>query len=564
MTITGPDSITLILFKIVGGVALLLWGTRMVKLGFTRAYATSLRQVIAKNTQNRFTAFLSGLGVTAVLQSSTATALVLASFASKGMIGTAAGLAVMIGADVSTTLVAQVLTFDLSWLMPAFLICGVTLHHFYEHGGRNKHLARALIGLGLILLSLSTIKQTALPLGQSETLPMILGPLEKEPMLALIVAALLTWLLHSSLASVLIISSLAGSGIISLKLGMLLVLGSNLGGSIIPLAMTFNMGIAARRITSGNTIMRITTVLLMVPFVPLVSELLGDLPSTTSREVVHFHMFFNLVLAALFLPVVPYLAILCEKMNKESDKAPDPSTPQYLNDADLNSPTIALAAAARETLRMAEIVEEMFIDLMRALKKDNEKLLEQIHERDNVVDALHNEIKLYLTRVNEEALDPKESDRLLQILGFSTNLEHIGDIIDNSLIDIVKSKINKQHRFSEEGFREITAFHQAILNNMKLAQTIFISEDPKLARQLVEGKKTVREAEKKSTEQHIKRLRSRLADTMSTSALHTDIIRDFRRINSHITTVAYSIIDTAEQYKDKRRPETPEETPASA
>ena len=181
-----------------------------------------------------------------------------------------------------------------------------------------------------------------------------------------------------------------------------------------------------------------------------------------------------------------------------------------------------------------------------------------------MVDALHNEIKLYLTRVNEEALDPKESDRLLQILGFSTNLEHIGDIIDNSLIDIVKNKINKQHRFSEEGFQEITAFHQAILNNMKLSQTIFISEDPKLARQLVEGKKTVREAEKKSTEQHIKRLRSRLADTMSTSALHTDIIRDFRRINSHITTVAYSIIDTAEQYKDKRRPETPEETPASA
>ena len=555
-------SITLILFKIIGGVALLLWGTRMVKLGFTRAYATSLRQVIAKNTKNRFTAFLSGLGVTAVLQSSTATALVLSSFASKGMIGTAAGLAVMIGADVSTTLVAQILTFDLSWLMPAFLVCGVTLHHFYEHGGRNKHLARALIGLGLILLSLSTIKQTALPLGESEILPLLLKPLEKEPMLALLFAGLLTWLLHSSLASVLIISSFAGSGIMSVKLGMLLVLGANLGGSIIPLAMTFKMGVAARRITSGNTIMRIITVLLMVPLIPLISVLFGDLPTTTAREIVHFHTFFNIVLALIFLPVIPVLATFCEKINKEGEQQADPSTPQYLNDADLHSPTIALAAAARETLRMAEIVEDMFVDTMRALKKDNEKLLEQIHERDDVVDELHNQIKLYLTKVNEEALDPKESDRLLQILGFSTNLEHIGDIIDNSLIDIVKAKITSNHRFSEEGFIEITAFHQAILNNLKLAQTIFISQDPKLARQLVEGKKTVREAEKKSTEQHIKRLRERVADTMSTSALHTDIIRDFRRINSHITTVAYSILDTAEQYKDVRRPEIPDEQTA--
>ncbi|MCB1592488.1 MAG: Na/Pi cotransporter family protein [Alphaproteobacteria bacterium] len=525
----------------------------MVKLGFTRAYATSLRKIIAKNTKNRFFAFLSGLGVTAVLQSSTATAMVLVSFASRGMIATAAGLAVMIGADVSTTLVAQILTFDLSWLMPAFLIVGVTLHHFYEHGGRNKHLARALIGLGLILLSLSTIKQTALPLGESETLPVILGPLEKEPMLALLVAGLITWLLHSSLAAVLIVSSLAGSGIISLKLGMLLVLGANLGGAVIPFVMTYKMGTAARRITSGNMIMRISTVILMVPFIPLITEYFGNLPSTTAREVVHFHTFFNIALAAIFLPLVTPLARFCEQINKEAEQDEDPSRPQYLDEADLSSPTIALASAARETLRMAEMVEDMFVDTMKALKKDNDKLAEKVHEQDDVVDSLHNAIKLYLTKVNEEALDPKESDRLLQILSYSTNLEHIGDIIDNSLLDIVNEKIKSQHRFSAEGFQEIIGFHNTILNNMKLAQTIFISEDPKLARQLVEGKKLVREAEKKSTRQHIQRLRERLPDTMSTSALHTDIIRDLRRINSHITTVAYSILDTAEKFKDQRR-----------
>ncbi len=530
----------------------------MVKLGFTRAYATSLRRIIAKNTNNRFSAFLSGLGVTAVLQSSTATALVLASFASKGMIGTAAGLAVMIGADVSTTLVAQILTFDLSWLMPAFLIVGVTLHHFYEHGGRNKHLARAFIGLGLILLSLSTIKQTAMPLGESETLPVLLGPLEREPMLALAFAGIITWLLHSSLAAVLIISSFAGTGIISLHLGLLLVLGANLGGAVIPFAMTYKMGAAARRITSGNMIMRITTVLVMVPFISLIIDGMEELPTTTSREIVHFHTFFNLMLALLFMPFVGPLANFCEKINIEAEDDDEEVKPQYLDDAALDSPTIALAAAARESLRMAEIVETMFTDSLEALRKDNTKLLDEIRAMDDDVDLLHNAIKMYLTRVNEESLDPKESDRLLQILSYSTNLEHIGDVIENSLLDIISSKVNSQHRFSEEGFSEIIDFHKAILKNMKLSQTIFISEDPKLARQLVEGKKQVREAERKSTVKHIKRLRERDPETLSTSALHTDIMRDFRRINSHITTVAYSILNNAEQYKDKRATEKPD------
>lgn len=527
----------------------------MVKTGFTRAYATSLRKAIAANTSNRMKAFMAGLCVTAILQSSTATALVVTSFASKQMISTTAGLAVMIGADISTTLVAQILTFDLSWLMPTLLLAGVTLHHFYEHGGRNKHVARALIGLGLILLSLSMIKQSALPLGDSEILPIILQPLEKEPLLALLVAAMITWLLHSSLAAVLIISSLASGNLISVHLGLLLVLGANLGGSFIPFAMTWKMGAEARRITTGNLIMRVCSIVIILPFMSIILDMMGDMGIAGSREIVHFHTFFNVLLAVIFLPFVVPLSKLCIKLNPRNEEAEqDNSTrPLYLDESALDSPTIALACAARETLRAAEIVEEMFIDSMTALKKDDLKLVEKIREADNRVDTLHNAIKIYLTRVNEETLDPKESDRFVQILGFSTNLEHVGDIIENSLLDIIKAKVEKNHRFSVEGFKEITDFHQIILKNMKIAQAIFMSEDPKLARQLVEGKKSVRLAAQQSAQKHFKRLKSGLPETISTSALHTDIIRDYRRVNTYITTVAYAILDNAETHKKKRK-----------
>lgn len=551
------DSITITMLKIIGSVALLLWGTRMVKLGFTRAYATSLREIIAKSTNNRLKAFLAGLGVTAVLQSSTATALVVTSFASKGMISTAAALSVMIGADISTTLVAQILTFDMSWLMPCFLISGVALHHFYEQGGRRKHIARALIGLGLILLSLSQIKQSALPLGSSDNLPLLLKPLEHEPLMALIVAALITWLLHSSLAAVLIISSFATSGLISLHLGLLLVLGANLGGAFIPFIMTIKMGAAARRITTGNMIMRISSIILILPFITAINEIMGgNIGTAGSREIVHFHTLFNVILALLFLPLVVVLSKICIKLNPETEDPNDLTIcPQYLDESALNSPTIALAGAARETLRMAEIVEHMFVESMIALKKDDMKLIEKIRADDDAVDTLNNAVKLYLTRVNEEALDPKESDRLVQILSFSTNLEHVGDVIENSLLEIVKIKIESNHRFSTEGFKEIQDFHHIILKNMKIAHAIFMSEDPKLARQLVEGKKDVRNAAKESTEKHFRRLKSGLPETISTSALHNDIIRDYRRVNSYITTVAYAILENAEKHKRRRRDE---------
>lgn len=527
----------------------------MVKNGFTRAYATSLQRVIATNTSNRLKAFIAGLGVTAILQSSTATTMICASFASKKMIGTTAALAVIIGADVSTTLVAQILTFDLSWIMPVFLFLGVFLHKRYEHKGRRRHIARALIGLGLILLSLSIIKQSAAPLKGSDVLPLILHPLESEPLLALLVAGCITYILHSSLAAVLLIASFTSSGLVTFNLGLLLVLGANLGGAIIPYIMTLKMDAQARRLTTGNIIMRVSCVLMMLPLVPLIVSIFNDIEVAQSREIIHFHTIFNIFLALVFLPLISPLSKFCKKIVPDDEiKKKDDEKALYLDETALESPTIALAGAARETLRIAKIVEEMFNDSMVALKTEDPDLIKRIKKADQTVDILHSAIKLYLTRVSEETLDPKESDRFVQILSFSTNLEHIGDVIEGSITELVQIKINTKNRFSDQGFQEIKDFHQTILNNMKIAQAIFMSEDPKLARQLVEGKKAIRKAAQESTERHFKRLRQGIPETHSTSSLHTDIIRDYRRINSYVTTVAYSIVENAKKHRAERKP----------
>lgn len=521
----------------------------MVRIGFSRAYGTALRTMISHGTSNRLRAFFSGIFVTTILQSSTATALMLASFAQRNLIKTTAALGVMLGADVGTTLVAQILVFDLSLITPVLIGIGVITHIYHEKGGRWRHLARVTIGLGLMLLALSWLRESALPLKESDTLPLILKPLEDERILAVLVAAIFTYILHSSLASVLVFASLAASGVLSYGLGITLVLGANLGGALVPVIASLRSSPEVLRIPVGNLLIRSAGVAVALPFANYYPELLTGMGVDPARELVVFHTAFNVILAIAFLPLIGPMCKLCEFIIPKREGEIDPAKPQYLDDRALDTPVVALAGAARETLRMAEFVEQMFRDTIKVLDTNDEKLAREIQEKDDAVDQLFEAIKIYLTLLSRESLDPKEADRYIQIMTFATNLEHIGDIIDHSLMEIAQKKIDAQDRFSSAGFKEISEFHRQVLSNMRLAQNIFLSEDPELARQLVEGKEEMRRAEESSSKSHFDRLRLRLPETIATSSLHLDIIRDFRRINTYVTSVAYAILHNAEMHK---------------
>jgi phosphate:Na+ symporter len=535
---------SLLILQLIGAVCLLLWGSRYVRQGFSRAFGASLRGAIHAGTKNRMLAFLSGLGVTALLQSSTATAFLLTSFARKKMIGLSASLAVILGADVSTTLVAQLLSFKMPALASVCLILGITGRKFYgEQSGRIKHICNIFIGLGFMMLSLSMIREISEPIKHSEVLPYILKPLQSDVLMALVFSAGLTWLLYSSLAAVLLFASLAANGIISLDLGLLLVLGANLGGALIPFAATYSEGAAARRITFGNTIMRLCVLVVTVPLLGAIGQDLSVLPGGTARHLVHFHMAFNIAVALIFLPITPLIAQLCTKIFPEDKKHESGVHPLYLDEKALESPVVALAAAARETLRIAEIVEGMLDKTIKALEKGDQSIISQVREADNRVDKIYGAIKTYMSRLSQQSLDPDEADRYMQILTFSTNLEHIGDIIEKSLMELAVKKDRKKENFSAEGLKEIKEFHDKVLENMKLAQAIFMSEDSKLAAQLVAKKQDIRMAADQTSEKHFKRLSDGVPQTLATSSLHLDIIRDYRRINSYATRLAYAILD---------------------
>ena len=548
-----------ILINIFGGVALMLWGIRMVRTGVMRSFGAELRRMLAMSAGKPVQGFGVGFAVTTVLQSSTATTLILSSFAGRGLIGGAAALAIILGADVGTTIVVQVLSFDLTWLSP-MLIGGGVIAFLSSEKSKRRSLARAAIGLGLILLALKLIGQASVPLRESEVLSLIVQPLTDELLLAVFLTALLTWIAHSSVAVVLFVMSLTALQVLNMQLALAMVLGANLGGGIIPVIALLGEKPAGRRVALGNFIMRATGVLAVVAILPWVQTYLAMLSSDPSHMIANFHTAFNIGLGVVFLPFVSFVHRLTKRFLPSELASEDPSAPKYLDQSSFDAPAVALSCAARESLSMGDTVRGMLAGSLEVFRGNNPELLREIERKDDVVDQLHEAIKLYLTRLSREELDTTESERNVEVLSFTTNLEHIGDIIDKNLMDLAAKKIKKCASFSTEGFEELEIFHGHILENFDLAMNVFMTGDIEMARRLIQQKVSVRDLERNYAETHYARIGEGRPDSIETSSLHLDVLRDLKRINGHLTSVAYPILDRAGELIESRLKMETEET----
>lgn len=541
--------------------ALLLWGLRMVRTGAMRAFGGDLRKILSGALSNRLSAFACGLGVTAILQSSTATALMTASFASRGLVTTSVALAVVLGADLGTAMVAQLLSFDLTWLSPVLLAVGVAAF-MSTLPTRWRDLGRAGIGLGLMLLALKLIVEATHPLRGSTVVHDVLAALAGERLLAVLVVACLTWLVHSSLAMVLLAISLADTGLLPPQLALACVLGANLGGALPALVATWHGEAGARRVTIGNLIFRATGVALALPFLGVFATYLPLVEEDMGRQIANFHAGFNLALAIVFVPLVGLVAAWLDKSIAEREGPDTPGAPKYLDETALESPALALSAASRETLRMGDELKAMLDDALTAFRDDDRKIAEAVAARDDAIDRLCEAVKTYLLRIQPDALSDADARRSMEILQYATNLEHAGDIVEKNLIELALKKIKNRVNFSEAGFAEIAALHADLLETLRLSLAVFMNGDVAMARRMLAEKVEFRERERAAAQTHLERLRGRNPDTMETSSLHLDVLRDLKRIHSHLVSVAYPILETAGVLRDSRL--APEKAPRRA
>jgi phosphate:Na+ symporter len=533
---------TTTLIQLAGFVALLLWGMHMVHSGIVRAFGSRLRQVLAIGLKSRLRAFLAGLGITALLQSSTATSLMSTSFIAAGFMTLTPALAVMLGANVGSTLIVQVLSFNVAALAPMFILAGLVA---FKRGGktRTRDLGRVGIGFGLILLSLSLIIATMQPVERAAQLRTLVEMLSGDPIIDVVIAMLLTWAAHSSVAVVLLVMTLAAQGIVAPEAALALVLGANLG-TLIPQYIASGSNEEARRLALGNLIMRGMGCLVALPLIPWLATAMAAIEAAPARQVANFHTIFNVALAVAFIGLLDPLARLCTRLLPTDRALQDPSMPQYLDARAIETPAVALADAAREVLRIIDTVETMLRTFLEALQTSDRKLLARLAELDDTVDRLHDAVKLHLTAISrQENLSQADRRRCADMITFAINLEHIGDIVDKSLREIAAKKIKQRLSFSKEGLEEITHMHQCLMENLHLATSVFMLGDALAARRLLAAKERMRSLEQSATDNHLRRLREGMAQSIETSALHIDIARDLKRIAAHIASVAYPILE---------------------
>jgi phosphate:Na+ symporter len=543
---------SIVLLDLMGGVALLLWGLHMVRSGIMRAFGSELRRLLSTALRNRLLALLAGIGVTALLQSSTATALMITSFAGRGLVDLVPALAIMLGANIGTTLIVQVLSFNVSAVAPVLFLAGVVA---FKLGQRTptRDLGRVAIGLGLMLLALHILLDTLAPAENAPSARALLEAITGEPVLCVLIAAALTWAAHSSAAVVLLVMSLAYSHFVTPVAALALVLGANLGSAINPvLEGGSSSNPASRRLPVGNLINRVIGVVVVLPFLQPIAEAFTRLEPNSARMAADFHTVFNIALALVFIFLLDTLAWLLVRLLPDPAKSPDPSAPLYLDETAINTPSVALACAARETLHMGDMVESMLRQAMTALMTNDRKLAAEVSRMDNIVDRLDEAIKLYVTKVTRESLDDRDGRRAMEIISFSINLEHIGDIIDKNLMELAAKKIKHKYEFSKEGAAELTAFHKRIMDNLKLAFSVFINNDVKVARTLIQEKTQLRTAELACADSHLGRLREGRPESIETSSLHLDVLRDLKRIHSHICSVAYPVLEATGELQPNR------------
>ncbi|TDF65890.1 Na/Pi cotransporter family protein [Cupriavidus sp. L7L] len=533
-----------VLLHLLSGVALLVWGTNIVKVGILRVYGANLRHVLSTSVSNRFTAFLAGLGVTGLVQSSNATAVIVSSFVGQGLIAVAPALAIMLGANVGTALMVQVFSLDLSWLSPLLIFVGV-IGHLSWKGSKAGHVGRVLIGLGLITLALELISIATRPVVQAAGVKVLFASLTGDSGLDMLVGAFLTVLCYSSLAVVLFCGALASAGVVSIHVALALVLGANLGSGISALLTTSGNNQPGKRVTLGNLLSRLLGCLVALPLLSQAEELLALIDHDPQRLIVNFHLLFNVTLAVLLLGATAPLARLCEKVLPGRNTGDSQVTPRHLDPAALSTPTLALSNAAREVLRIGDRVEQMLDNMLRVMRTNDAKLATATCRIDNEVDDLYTAIKLYLTRISLEALDERDGQRWTEIISLTINLEHAGDIIERILLDTKDKKIAHNLMFSEAGMQEIAEMHARLVANLRLGLSVFLNGDLKSAQALMAEKANFRELERKYARTHLQRVAVQTAESVETSSLHLDVISELKRLNSLFCATAYPVLEQA-------------------
>lgn len=534
-----------IVISFLGGIAILLYGIRLAGEGLQKAAGGRLRSILTSLTRNRYTGIGVGAVITAILQSSSATTVMLVGFVSSGLMRLNQTIGVILGADIGTTATVQLLAFRIYDVAILFVAIGIGIM-FLAKRAVIRDIGQGILGFALIFFSIKIMADSITPLKDSEYLRIILLSIGESPLSGILISALITALVQSSAAVIGMALALSLQNLMTLNVAIPIILGANIGTCAAAIITSIGANVEARQVAAAHILFKVLGVSLLYPFIGIFKDLIEYTASDIPRQIANAHTLFNVVIAIMFLPFADPFANLIRKIIPERE-GEERFAPKYLDPHVLSTPSLALGQATREALRMSDIVQWMLKESINVFKTNDRDLLYKIEQRDDEIDLLDREIKLYLTRIAQSTLTPSESKKEFELIAFTGNMENIGDIIDKNLMELAKKKITTGVSFSEEGLKEILEFHHRVLENFDISVSAFASRNKDLAQKILRHKVRLGELERDLRQAHINRLHRGLRESIDTSAIHLDLLSNLKRINSHITNISYPILEENEE-----------------
>ncbi|MBX4335076.1 Na/Pi cotransporter family protein [Bartonella raoultii] len=539
---------SLVLLHLAGAISLLLWATRMIRTGVERAYGERLKYKMRHVISNPFFAISFGLFTAMILQSSTAITLLVGSFVESGFVSGLAGLMAVRGGELGSAFVVKILSYNLTIVVPLCLLTGTCIFMTTEKR-EWRQIGRIVIGIGLLILSLQMVSTATKPLHDSAILPNIISYLSTDPISTFLLAAILTYLLHSSIAGIILLVNFANYDLIHAQLCIIMVLGVNFGSSLIAPLLTRNASPKARLVPLGNLLMRgagsILILILFLSFQPPITWLGND----ASTQVINAHIIFNVFILLAGIPLSKWVLKLTTNLVHESikrtqtDKTLNLANQTALDESVLERPTLALSNAMREVIHICDLVDIMLEKIMGLYEKPDAYIIRELNQLNTILDKKHTAIKLYLARLAGQKLSDGEALQTQELLGACIKLDQAGDIIIHNMLMLVKKKQQKALQFTKEGWNDLLRFHAIVLANAHIAFNVLVSRDTHTAHLLVQKKDQLRNLEKEMSLKHFKRLREGDLKNIESSSLHLDTVRDLKQINSLLTSMTYPILE---------------------
>ncbi|MCK0151552.1 Na/Pi cotransporter family protein [Marivita sp. S6314] len=547
--------ILIFLLHLAGAVLLLLFAVRMVRTGIERALGPRLHRTVSR-PRSPLTMMASGLVMAMILQSSAAVTLLVAGFAGTGGVGFVPGLAMVLGGDLGSALLIMLLSLRVETLVPLLLTLGGLL--FLKSQTRSwKQAGRIILGIALILIALRYLREAVEPIRDSAVLPALAAYFERDFVTAFITGAALAFVMHSSVATILMTVAVVGMGALPLAAGVSIVLGANLGSAVIPVWLTRNTDPATRRIPLANLMLRgcaaIAAAIAIDAFgVPPQFDSLGN-----GATLVVVHIAFNTLVLGLIFCALPVEALLL-KLLPDLTTARDikPLHKSHLDPGTTDVPVRALACLRREVIRMADVLSEMFAPTMELYQSFDDTRAQAITQEDKVLNTALNEIRVFAADLPHHAMQKEEKRELRALVDYAIALEACGDLLVKRLLPLAREKSENGLQFSSDGFLELSDMHARVSQNLATASSVLVSNDLSGARLLLEQKTDIARLERKTRKSHLKRLNAGNEDSFESSDVHIETAYTLKEIHSWIVTVAHPILRREGQLLDSRLAET--------